>query len=426
MEHFGEIIRRERKLQKKTQATVAGDIISVSTLSNIENGKITDIPPKVYHHLLNVLNLSKEVLDDKKAIEQIKTLLTQASTFEALQHNKSEKIYHEILNLASDYHLYSYKAAAHKKLGNLYFNLQRFEEAVKHLKEAISIYSSFDNGSQEGFECKIKLVAIKFSKEKYELALTDFEELYNHVLNDKSLNRYKGIIQYNIASTYYRLNNLNQASYFCEESLENLTTDNTDYLISALILSSILLNKNGNYLLARSKLMKAQEYAKNFNKPIFLTKILHNIAEIDNQSGKLESARAYFISSLELNKNLNNDLGVARNKMGLAHIYLKYNELILSKNLAEESLKLFRSIHSKFDELECLLLLGDIYRQLTLSSSELDSLLKANGIAKLLNRKETLFNISFKLALYYKKQNNTEKCNDYLHEALTIKANDFQ
>ncbi|WP_100374785.1 helix-turn-helix domain-containing protein [Bacillus sp. FJAT-45037] len=422
MEHFGQIIRKERKRQKKTQTMVAGDIISVSTLSNIENGKITEIHPTVYNHLVSALNLSNEVFTDKKVIDKIKSLLTQASTFEALQHEKSEKIYLTIIELAQDSHLYSFKAEAHRKLGNHYFNLRRLEEAEKQLKEAMSTFSSLSSESKGEFKCKIKLAAIKFAKEKYKMALTEFEDLYAQLLGNQTLKGYKGILQYNIASTYYRLNNFNKASYFCEESIENLLPDDKEYLISSLILSSILFTRNGYYLLARTKLTKAQEYANNFNKPVLLTKILHNIGEIDNQSGNLASAKDYFSSSMELNINLNNNLGVARNKMGLAHIYLKYKEFSLSKELAEESLMLFRKANSKFDELECLILLSGVYKQLDNTSLELDSLLKANSIAQLLNRKETLFNISLKLAWFHKSKNNPEKCNDYLHKALTLKT----
>ncbi|MCF6094291.1 tetratricopeptide repeat protein [Microaerobacter geothermalis] len=232
--------------------------MSIAKLSNIENGKVQpDL--ETWEYLKNKLGLSDEMIYEKGSTDSVDYILEQAETYYSTGFiEKAKEKYENALQLAEKSMFIEQSAKAHKALGLMYLEEENYKEAQLFLEKAIELFEQ-ENDEENVIECKIKIGAIYFRQEKYTKALDQIYKIFENIPSNQL--RMKGILYYNMASTFYALKDMINANYACERALHYLTENETDSLISALNLQGILLRSQKMYLLAREKLEKAKQIA---------------------------------------------------------------------------------------------------------------------------------------------------------------------
>ncbi|HET7657701.1 MAG TPA: helix-turn-helix transcriptional regulator, partial [Bacillales bacterium] len=141
MKLVGEEIRKRRKQLRLTQSEVAGKTMSVSKLSNIENGKMLP-DPATWTYLRQRLGLSRDLSKQKQTAEQVQFLFEQAGTYETAQlYERAEVKYRESGELAEQSLLLDEAGRSYHKLAGLEIKRRKYKAALEHLKKALACFA---------------------------------------------------------------------------------------------------------------------------------------------------------------------------------------------------------------------------------------------------------------------------------------------
>ncbi|HET7578236.1 MAG TPA: helix-turn-helix transcriptional regulator, partial [Bacillales bacterium] len=358
MIHVGEAIRNKRKQLRLTQGEVAGDYMSDSKLSNIENGKILP-DPQVWAYLREKLGLSEELTHQKQHAEKVGFLLDQAETYEtAGLKEKSEAKYREAAELASKSVLLDQAGRAYQKLGSLYTGMKKYKQALDCLDKALAFLERTDHW-ELAVTCELKYAVVFYLEEKYVASLEHAKRALERIPDDEE--KMRGAVHYDIACAYYRLHMIDRANFECEQALSHLTKDNGDYYIAALILQGILFKKGKMYLLAKKKHREAKDLAFRRGKSHYLGLCWHNLGDVSMETGNFEESLECFRLALEVKEQSGDKIGIVRTKTYMAELFYRMGDNRSALEMAHESLELSRQHHLKTDEFFSVRTLSKIY-----------------------------------------------------------------
>jgi HTH-type transcriptional regulator, quorum sensing regulator NprR len=349
MANINHEIRIARKRLGLTLKSVCGEFMSVSNLSNIENGK-TRIKRDTLIYLKKKLNLPDDLLENAEARGRVESLHLKASTYKTSKSmTKAISCYKEIIDLCEENFIEDELAIALRELGILQMEMN-IQNAIKNLEKSAELFSEQQNYNELAVTTT-KLGAAYFSVENYSKSTDLFKEALMYMKDDTG----KGSLFYNLASTYFRLGEIGEATHYCELAIENLTLNDVDYLISANILQGILFSKVSLFHLSRKALTKAKKLSEKHNSPYLLSKVLLNLGNVEmelNQNSGLPMD--YFKLSGELKRDFNDVIGMIRLNRSLAKWYIRNNNINLGESLLKEALQQSRKMKNKYDEMKCL------------------------------------------------------------------------
>lgn len=422
MNHVGEEIRNKRKQLHLTQAEVAGEFMSISKLSNIENGKI--LPgPQAWVYLSKKLGLGERVENRKQSVEKVIFLLEQAATYETASLNeKAGNKYHEAAELALRLMLLSEAGRAYRKLGSIHIKKKRYKQARECLNQAQKCLEETDEWEQSVI-CELEFAVLFYREDKYRLSLESAKRALEWIPIGEV--KMQGAVHYNLAAAYYRMEKLDLANLECERSLSYLVEEDGDYYIAALILHGILLKKIHMYLLSRKKHEKAKECATKQRKSYYMGMCWHNLGDVSMEEGDFDQALNFFRLSLEVKEQSGDQLGIIRTKNYLAELYYRMGNLDVAQETVQEALKLSRQHRLRTDEFLSVRILGKIHAKLGNESQFLDSAFKAMTIADDLAFHKEKIALLEQIAEHYDRLGDHERCLEKLYQAFLIKSREI-
>ncbi|HEU5139066.1 MAG TPA: helix-turn-helix transcriptional regulator [Bacillales bacterium] len=419
MVHVGNVIRDKRKQLHLTQGEVAGEYMSISKLSNIENGKI--IPdPRTWGYLQRKLRLSDELSLQKQYVEKVGFLLEQAGTYEtAGLKEKAMENYHEAAEMASHFMLSGKAGKAYQKLGGLYTESKQYDLALNCLEKALGYLELTDDWEQKVI-CELKYSVVFYKEEKYVESLEHAKLALKRIPDGEDSMR--GAVHYDIACAYYRLQMIDRANHECEQALSYLAEENGDYYIAALILHGILLKKAKMYLLAEKKHREARELSFSRGKTYYLGLCWHNLGDVAMESGHFEKALECFRLAMEVKEQTGDTLGIIRTKTYRAELYYRMGDNDNALKSAEEVLADARKLQLKTDEFFIVRTLGKIHAALGDERQYLDLAYKAMTLADELAFDNEKAELLGDMADFYYRQGNQERCLEKLYQAFLVKS----
>ncbi|HET7578700.1 MAG TPA: helix-turn-helix transcriptional regulator [Bacillales bacterium] len=419
MNSVGEEIRNRRKQLRMTQAEVAGNYMSISKLSNIENGKILP-DPQVWSYLQQKLGLSETFTHRKKSIDKVRFLLEQARTYEtAGLKEKAEKKYKEAAELASRLMLLDKAGEAYQKLGELHTDQKHYREAKRCLDKALNCFEEMKDW-ERAVECELKYSFLYDREEKYLESLKSAKQALRRIPDDEI--KLRGAVHYNISASYYRLHILDKANLECERALSYLKEEDGDPYISALILHGVLLKKAYMYLLAQKKHETAKELAAKQKHTCLVGICWHNLGDVAMEIGDYDQALTCFELALEVKEQTGDESGIIRTKTYMAELHYRKKCFDMAKGIAREAMQSARQHRLKTDEFFIMRLLGKIHQEEGHQERFLDSTYKAITLADELTFDKEKIELLELLADYYYHNGNEERCREKLFQAFLVKA----
>lgn len=419
MQKIGDEIKSKRKQLGLTQHEVVGEFMSISKLSNIENGKILpDI--ETWNYLKQKLELSDSLLMNHEAMEEVEFSLEQAATYSrtGLMKKAKEK-YLEIVNRPDAEIFFKEQAAyAYKELALTHLHEKKLSEALRSLEKAKTLFEAAADYVNLG-KCLVNEGTILFKQEKYEEAITVYRDSLKNLPEEET--SLKGAIYYNMASIYFWLNKLDNANYYCEKAVTFLNENDTSHYPGALILQGILHKEARMYLLAKEKLKKAKELSIKHNKSYLIGKCWHNLGIIEMEVGMNEKALEYFEMSLEIKKTQLDEVGMIRTQVSIAELYYKTGQLDKAKELADISLLNCRKQGLRLEEILCLKVLSRVYSDNYQEELFLDTIFKAMTLVDRLGLTSKKVEFLEIIAQFFYQKGDYNTCRDKLFEAFLIK-----
>ena len=176
MSHIGLEIKKRRKQLGMTQHEIVEGFMSISKLSNIENGK-TEIDPLTWQHLKQKLGMDDEFNDKKTSTETVDKLITQAqSYYKAKLLDKSIHRFKEAIDLSEKKLLFYKTAYAYREAGRIYMEQRDYPQAIKLIERAIVLFES-SRDYEMVRHCKVMLGVIYYNQEKFSKAINHFLEI---------------------------------------------------------------------------------------------------------------------------------------------------------------------------------------------------------------------------------------------------------
>lgn len=420
MSTIGLEIRKKRKELGLTQMEVAGDYMSIAKLSNIENGKILP-DPKTWEYLKGKLGLTDEFVEKKELIEEVYYTLEQAETYYKTGIiDRSKERYEQVIELAPRLLQYERFADALKNLGVIYMDQKDYKKAESLLLRAKDVYVQEQKMHGE-IECYMKLGVVYHRQEKYNRSNEFFQQALSMIEKDKDSK--KGTIFYSVATNHYFLDNIDLATFYCEQSLKYLLQSDADkkVLCSCLILQGILLMRGNMHLLAREKFYHAKQLALHNEQKDVLAKCWHNLAVIEMQYQHYEKAEEHFYLSIEIKEAVGDKRGLVRSMSYLTGLFQKTDRSEEALKMGLKALKLTRENQFKREEVECLGFLSGVYKNLGEEAKMLDAVYKAILLTEDLNMHNKKIEFYEFIAKYYYEIGDTARSTEHLLKALVTK-----
>ncbi len=419
MTNIGLEIKARRKQLGMTQLEAVGDMMSISKLSNIENGKIKP-DPETWHYLKTKLGLSDDLFKDDAEADRVEFLLEQAATYRQAQlAGKAKEKYLEIIhNEDSDLFYKKQTAHAYKELALIYIEEKDYKKAIPCIERAEKLFGELDDLNNL-IKCEIIYGTMLYSMGKFDEAIHAYTIAVKHLEkeNDKGL---LGTAYYNMASVYYWLNKMDQANYACEKAI-NLLDEKSIHYASALTLQAILYKKEKFFLLAREKLLEARDVSSHTKDSWLKAKYWHNLGQIELELKNYEKALEYFRFSLEIKEQLSDGEGIIRTNCSLAELYLNLGDMEQALEYAQEAVKLSRQFRLHLEEIIALTAMCKIHTRKNDEVKFLDSVFKALFLADQMNMRNKKVELLELMAVFYNNKNDHEKCKEKLYEAFLIK-----
>ena len=211
-----------RKTLKTTQRALAGDTLTKEFISMVEGGKRNMSREVAITVMKNALNLANEKGIDLGLDEEYLTRSKEDDLCEICDKldNTMENMdnFNKIIEYAEENNYPWAKIMATKKVGNVYFINKNLNEAYKKYMECLEFIDAFKSNKfkQNVYNC---IGNIKFYSVQYEEAMVYYEEALNYCFLNNNFS-IRNNIEYNLALTYFNLNDYNKCFKKIEEVLK--------------------------------------------------------------------------------------------------------------------------------------------------------------------------------------------------------------
>ncbi|TCP29821.1 soluble NSF attachment protein (SNAP)-like [Scopulibacillus darangshiensis] len=415
---IGQEIKKRRKELGLTLEQAAGNFMSISQLSNIENNK-TSLSPQTWSYLKRTLQIEFDLLAAKEIEDELNYLSEKAKTLStAGLVDQAIDTYQMILIKSAEGFLIEPQADAYLALGELFLIKKMGKEAVAAFLKAAEFYEALQDNDNRGHSV-MKIGVTYFNQGKYRQAINHFDTALNIVAN--SLQRsIKGCLFYNLASTYYKIKDVDRAASYCERALLHLTQNEPRYLIGTYNLQAILYAKMNMPFTAKDKLTQAKSLAESIQDSALIAKSLHNIGFIESQLKHFDNAAKYLSLSLEIKKANKNELGILRTQLAVSSLHFRNGDISQAVDTLNQALASARKKHYISEEIACLNLLRHIYLKRGEETLYLDHTFKALSLAESLNAVNLQIDILHDLAEFYLSKSNIKAYYNTLDECFKL------
>lgn len=418
---IGREIKRRRKELGLTLEQAAGDFMSISRLSNIENNK-TSLDPKTWTYLKDCLQMASDLLAIKQIEDELIYLLEKAKTLtRARLNHQAIDTYLQILEKSSEGYSLKPQADAYLALGQLYLQGRKNREAIDAYMKAADLFNELHDETNRGISL-MKVGVAYFSQEKYDQAIKQFHDVLSSFdpLQQPSL---IGYLYYNLASVFYKLKDVDKAASYCEKALSILGRDDPQYLIGIYNLQGILYANMNMTLTAKDKMLQAKVLAEEIQDPKLIAKCLHNIGNIECQLKNYDHATKYFSLSLEIKEANRFELGILRTQIAIASLHCQKDELEQALLALKQVLIEARKGKYRGEEIACLNLIRYIYKRTGQDSRYLDYTFKAMSLADGLHSTQLKIDILHDLADFHYLKGNIKDYYNTLHDIFLLRKN---
>jgi transcriptional regulator with XRE-family HTH domain len=338
---LGEKIKRRRKELDMTLKDLAGDRITPGQISLVESGK-SNPSMDLLEYLADTLKTSVEYLMESEETQAEKICLYFENVAEAHILNEDlnvgEQFIEKALYYAEKYNL------EYRKAKNLYLRATIFmakEETAPAQQFFLSANVIFikRNSYEDIVNTFLNLGKITYNLKAYHSSNSYFQQAEkvfgdNDIGNDFVL----GEIYYYIASTYFKLENLDKAmnySYLAKEKFNQL--DNKREYAKTLLLLSEEYNKRGDVDNAIKYSKKTLAVFKEINDIVYVAEIENNLGKLYYEFENIEESFKHLLKAREIREKYK-DNRIKETLVNICENYIRIKDIESSKRLLDEVL----------------------------------------------------------------------------------------
>lgn len=253
----------------------------------------------------------------------VKTL--GSSAYETRNNNPQEAINLalEVAKISKEKNIIVGQLFSHRLLGNLYYKVQNYEEAISHFEQCIKIAKTiYDSVTIR--ECYLNQGTIYFIKGLNNRSLKYFLEAINY---SKSLDKEK---EYNnLGAVFFNEGEYEEALKYYGLALDIFKSKNDTYsTLTALLNIGDVFKIKGKYELALTYYNDVLNGNKSLNNLEFSIICLNNIGEIKLKTNETDSAISYFKQALSLAQLHSDQVLLSRSHLLLGTAY--FNEKMIT------------------------------------------------------------------------------------------------
>ncbi|KOA19387.1 anaerobic benzoate catabolism transcriptional regulator [Clostridium homopropionicum DSM 5847] len=336
---LGEKIKRRRKELDMTLKDLAGDRITPGQISLVESGK-SNPSMDLLEYLADSLNISIEYLmeSEETQAEKICTYFENIAESHILNNELSlgEQYIENALFYAEKYGLEFRKAKNIYLRGKIYILKGDLGLAQQFFLSANVIFIK-ENRYEEIISTFLKLGTITFAMHAYHSACSYFhqaEKVYedSEIGNDFII----GQIYYYIASTYYKLEQLDKAinySYLANSKFEKIN-NKKEYAKSLLLLSQEY-SKKGEMDTAIKYSQKTLKLFKEIDDYIYIAEIENNLGKLFAEFDNIEESFVHLNKAKKLRMK-NKDINYIETLINICENYIKIKDIYSAKEILKE------------------------------------------------------------------------------------------
>jgi len=343
---LGEKIKRTRKQLNMTLKDLAKDRITPGQISLVESGR-SNPSVDLLEYLANTLNTTVEYLmeSEESQAEKISLYYEQVGEACILQedYEKGQRYIDNALYYCEKYNLEYRKAMIYFITAKAYMYKKDFPMAQKFFLSANVIFVKNKNYEQI-IKTFLHLTNIALDLKAYNSAgsyLKQAEKVYldNNIVDDFLM----GEIHYNMARTYYNIEELDSAleySYLAKKRFEQIYNDE-DYAKNLFCLAEDF-NKKGDLTNAIKYSKKTLEVYKKIQYNKSIVNIEHNLGKLFYELGDLEESLKHY----EISRNVS-----AQNRVGYINdILIDICKNYLKLKNTEKCSKILKNIENSIEE----------------------------------------------------------------------------
>lgn len=339
---LGEKIKRRRKELDMTLKDLAGDRITPGQISLVESGK-SNPSMDLLEYLANALKTSVEYLMESEETQAEKICLYFENIAEAYILNEDlhygEQYIERALYYAEKYNLEYRKARNLYLRAKIYMTKEEYGAAQQFFLSSNVIFIK-NSKFEEVVNTFLNLGKITYELKAYHSSnsyLQQAEKVFldNDIGNDALL----GEIYFYIASTYFKLDNLDKSinySYLAKEKFNQL--DNKKEYAKSLLLLAEQYNKKGDVDNAIKYSKKTLDVFRELEDSIQLSQIENNLGKLFYEFENIEESFKHFNKAMELRKN-NKDAKLVETLTNVCENYIKLKDIENCRKLLEEVLQ---------------------------------------------------------------------------------------
>ena len=419
---LGEKIKRKRKQLNMTLKDLAKDRITPGQISLVESGR-SNPSVDLLEYLADALNTTVEYLmeSEESQAEKISLYYEQVGESCILQgdYEKGQRYIDNALYYCEKYNLEYRKAMIYFITAKSYMYKDDLPMAQKIFLSANVIFIK-NNNYEKIIKTFLNLANIALELRAYHSAssyLKQAEKVYldNNIVDDFLM----GEIHYNMARTYYNIEELDSAleySYLAKNRFEQIYNDE-DYAKNLFCLAEDF-NKKGDLSNAIKYSKKTLEVYKKIQYNKGIVDIEHNLGKLFYELGHLEESLKHY----EISKNVS-----AQNRVGyvndiLIDICKKY---LKSKN-TEECSKILKNIENSIDEndidrkIQCKLIKYTIFNIDEKMEQAESVLIDTYMLAKNSGRLAKAGELAMRVGKYFIDKKEEEEASYYLNQGIQL------
>jgi len=336
---LGEKIKRRRKELDMTLKDLAGDRITPGQISLVESGK-SNPSMDLLEYLADSLNISIEYLmeSEETQAEKICTYFENIAESHILNNELSlgEQYIENALFYAEKYGLEFRKAKNIYLRGKIYTLKGDLGLAQQFFLSANVIFIK-ENRYEEIVNTFLKLGTITFAMQAYHSACSYFhqaEKVYedSEIGNDFII----GQIYYYIASTYYKLEQLDKAinySFLANTKFQKIN-NKKEYAKSLLLLSQEY-SKKGEMDTAIKYSQKTLKLFKEIDDYMYIAEIENNLGKLFAEFDNIEESFVHLNKAKKLRMK-NKDINYIETLINICENYIKIKDIASAKEILKE------------------------------------------------------------------------------------------
>lgn len=336
---LGEKIKRRRKELNMTLKDLAGDRITPGQISLVESGK-SNPSMDLLEYLADTLNTSIEYLmeSEETQAEKICTYFENIAESYIINEDltQGEQYIEKSLYYAEKYNL-EYRKAKNLYLRGIIYMTKGENAVAQQFFLSANVIFIKNNNYEETIKAFVNLGKITMELKAYHSSCSYFqqaENVYNE--NDIGNDFLLGQIYYYLACVYFKLESTEKAinySYLAKEKFRQL--DNKREYARTLLLLSEEYNKKGDVDNAIKYSKKTLEVYKDINDLMHIAKIENNLGKLFCDFDNLEESFIHLSKAKELRVRIN-DSDLVETLVNICENYIKLKSVENAKKTLQE------------------------------------------------------------------------------------------